>query len=246
MNQFEQIQNDQQQQMQQQQQQQQMQQQMQQQQQQKSSNGKKTSSLIILLLLLMMVSIGYAALSSSLNISGTSTIQETTWSIDSDDSDIECPSGVKCTVGPDNPETVTPDDGVPTPTNPDPVGAVIWMDGNTVYFKHVLTQPGDVFTFTTTFTNNGTIDAKVSNVTTSSLNATAQRFMTYTVTYADGTEIKTNDLLAAGESATFKVTVAYKRDISALPTAAELALINETADGHTGATSLFTVTYEQA
>ena len=216
------------------------------QQSQKSNNGKKTMVLILLLLLLMTVTVGYAVLSSSLNISGTSTIKNNTWDIDVNDADIVCPSGEVCTINPSNPETVTPDDGKVTPTNPDPTGAVIWMDGNTIYFKHILTVPGDVFTFNVTYRNNGTIDAKVSDVTTSSLNATAQNFMTYTVTYADGSAIQANDTLAAGQAATFKVTVAYKSTVTVLPTAAELALINETSDGHTGATSLFTVNYEQA
>ena len=216
------------------------------QEQKSQKNGKKSTALIILLLLLMTISVGYAALSASLNISGTSTISNNTWDIDTDDADIVCPTGEKCTIGPTNPEDVTPDDGKVTPENPNPTGAVIWMDGNTVYFKHVLTVPGDVFTFTTVYTNNGTIDAKVSDVTTSSLNATAQRFMTYNVTYDDGSAIQVGDTLAAGQSATFKVTVAYKSTVTTLPTAEELALINETADGHTGATSLFTVNYEQA
>ena len=52
-------------------------------------------------------------------------------------------------------------------------------------------------------------------------------------------------VLKAGQFATFKVTVSYK-NVSALPTAAELALINEIADGNTGATSLFSVSYVQA
>lgn len=207
---------------------------------------RKSLAVILLLLLITCISIGYAALSSSLNINGTSTITDAEWDVGPDgDGDITCPTGQTCTINPSNPDDVTPDDGKPTPENPDPKGAVIWMDGDTVYFKHVLTKPGDVFTFTTVYKNNGTIDAKVSNVTKSELNATAKNFMEYDVTYADGSEIKANDVLAAGSSATFKVTVKYK-NVSTLPTAAQLALINETADGHTGATSLFTVNYVQA
>jgi hypothetical protein len=194
----------------------------------------------------MTVSIGYAVLTATLNISGTSTIKNSTWDIDIGDTDITCPSGQKCTINPSNPDNVNPDDGTVTPSNPNPKGAVIWVDGNTVYFKHVLTLPGDTFTFNTTFHNNGTIDAKVSNVTKSSLNTTAQRFMDYTVTYANGNTVSAGDSLNAGSSATFKVTVSYKSTVTTLPTATELAQINETASGHTGATSFFTVTYEQA
>ena len=209
---------------------------------QEQRKERKSLALILLLLLITCISIGYAALSSSLNISGSSTINDAEWDVGpTNPDDIECPTGKKCTINPDNPDDVDPTD----PTDPSGPGSVIWMDGDTVYFKHVLSKPGDVFTFTTKYANNGTIDAKVSNVTTNELNATAKRFIDYSVTYADGSEIKKDDLLKAGQSATFKVTVSYK-NVSTLPTAAELALINETADGHTGATSLFTVNYVQA
>ena len=213
---------------------------------QKQKNGKKYIAILLLLLILMGVSVGYAALTSSLHINGTSTINNASWEIDANDNDITCPSGQVCTINPTNPDELTPDDGKVTPSHPNPNGAIIWTEGNTIYFKHLLTTPGDIFTFNCKFTNSGTIDAKVSNVTQSSLNTTAQRFMDYTVTYADGSTIRNGDVLLAGNSASFKVTVSYKSSVTALPTSAELAQINETASGHTGATSFFTVTYEQA
>jgi len=216
------------------------QQQLQQQLLQQSKSNKRYFAVIILLLLVLGLSVGYSILSANFNINGTSTIKSSTWEIGTGGADdIVCPTGEVCTINPNNPEDLTPDEDGPN-------GAIIWTDGNTVYFKHLLVQPGDVFTFTAKYTNTGSIDAEVASVVTSSLNATAQRFMTYEVTYADGTAIHEGDSLAAGTSATFKVTVAYKDTVEALPTAEELALINETSDGHTGATSLFTITYEQA
>ena len=214
------------------------QQQIQQQLQQQHKSTKRYFAVIILLILVLGLTVGYSILSTSFSINGTSTIKSSTWNISIEDNNIECPAGAICTIAPTDPDSLVPDEAGPN-------GAIIWLDGNTVYFKHVLASPGDVFTFNAKFTNSGSINAKVSSVTTSSLNATAQRFMTYNVTYADGTQVRAGDTLAAGASATFKVTVAYRNDISALPTAEELALINETSDGHTGATSLFTVTYEQ-
>lgn len=214
---------------------------------QRKGMGKKYLAVVLLLLLFIGISIGYAGLSSSLNISGSSTINDNTkWDIDVLDNSISCPNGEICQINPSNPGSLTPDDGKVTPENPNPTGAVIWTEGNTVYFKHVLTAPGDVFTFNTTFKNNGTLNAKVSDVVKSNLNTTAQNFMTYTVTYANGNTINVNDTLAAGQSATFKVTVTYKAEVQVLPTPQQLAEINETAQGHTGATSFFTVTYVQA
>ena len=212
----------------------------------------KYTIVILLLVIIAGLSIGFAALSSQLKVQGTSTISDSTWDIGIDDDGtggtggIEVPSGETATINPSNPESLTPDDGIPTPENPNPNGAIIWMDGNTVYFKHILKQPGDIFTFNVTYTNNGTINAKVANVTKSELNATAKNFMTYTATYSNGNEINEGDVLNAGSSVTYRITVEFKSGITTLPTAAELALINETAQGHTGATSLFTVTYEQA
>ena len=218
------------------------------QQQNQQGKGRKQSLLLLLLLLLVSVTVGYAVLSATLNIKGTTTVKSANWDIDIPD--VECPTGETCTFPPEC-EGQESCDVIPTPTdcdsNTDPtcVGGVLWMKGNTVYFKNVLEKPGDVFTFNATFRNNGTIDAKVSNVVKSELNATAQQFLTYTVTYADGSTINEGDLLNAGQSVTCKVTVTYKSTVTVLPTEQQLALINEIAEGHTGATSLFTITYEQ-
>ena len=218
--------------------------------------GKKSSIVIALLLLLAVITIGYASLSATLNINGTPKIKDNTWEVgpaeddpdDPDDDPIVCPSGEVCTINPTNPEELEPDDGVKVCTDPDdpntcnnPVGAVIWTDGNTVYFKHVLTEPGDVFTFTTKFTNTGSIDAKVASVTKTLFadGSPQKKFLTYDVTYADGTAVGEDDYLAAGTSHTFKVTVKYRNDINALPTTEEFNAIKET-------TTLFTVNYEQA
>ena len=208
---------------------------------QKNSKGKQKAFLLLLIVLLLGITVGFATLSSTLNIIGTSTVKNSSWDISTDDSDIECPSGKVCTINPSNPESLTPDDG----TGSNPNGAIIWMDGDTVYFKHLLSVPNEVFEFTVKYTNNGTVNAKVASVTKSQLNSTAQSFLTYDVTYEDGTAVAVNDSLAAGASATFKVRVAYK-NVSVLPTAAQLAQINETGAGKTGATSSFTVVYEQA
>ncbi len=202
--------------------------------QENQGKGRKTSIIIALLLLLAVVTIGYASLSATLNINGTSKIRDNTWNVSPSANDIECPQGEVCTINPENPTTVNPDDG----TGQDPTGAVIWMDGNTIYFKHILTEPGDTFTFTCKFKNNGSINAKVASVTKTELTETQAKFLTYDVTYADGTPVAANDPLNVDGSHTFKVTVTYK-NVDTLPTPEEYAQIQEFA-------SLFTVNYEQA
>lgn len=121
----------------------------------------------------------------------------------------------------------------------------IWMDGNTVYFRHTLVKPGDVFTFDATYKNGGNIDAKLANVTKSDLNSFAEQYLNYTVKYTDGSTISQNDPLNAGDSATYRVKVEYDPSITTLPDQATIDKINEKSEGHYGATSLFTVEYQQ-
>ncbi len=228
---------------------------------QKKKNEKK-KKVLLLLVLLLGITVGFATLSQTLNINGTSKIKGNTWDLSPDDTDpISCPQGEVCTINPQDetpprdPDDLTPDDGTQQCTDPsDPTtctpgnGGIIWMDGDNVYFKHLLSVPGDTFTFDYTLTNNGTVDAKVVGSTVGPLNGDATNiakdFIDYSATYDDGTAVAVGDTLAAGASVTFKVTVTYKSSVTTLPTEAQLALING-QDGN-GATSVFTVNYEQA
>lgn len=238
-------------------------------QQEQKQRGRKSATLLLLLILLVTITVGFAVLSTTLNISGTSKIvNEHDWCVgpkcgegQDECTDIEtcsnppitCPANEVCTIldcdaHEDHCENIpTPDTCTDKSREGEEgcKGAVIWMVGDTIYFKHILTKPGDVFTFNARFDNGGDLDAKVADVTKSELNATAQDFMTYDVTYSDDTAVSQNDELAAGSSVTYKVKVAYKSSVTTLPTEAQLALINETAQGHDGATSLFTVNYQQ-
>ena len=204
--------------------------------------------LIVLMVLVLSISIGYALLSTSLNINGQSRVKDAKWDIG--DITIECPEGEVCTINPDDPTNVPPDESTCKPTDPtdcdNGTGAVIWLDGDTVYFKHILTQPGDTFTFYASIKNKGNIKAKVSNVIKNELNTTARRFLNYTVTDANGNAINAGRALNVGDTLKVKVTVSYRTDIAALPTAAEISEINEEAEGHFGATSFFSVSFEQA
>lgn len=121
----------------------------------------------------------------------------------------------------------------------------VWMQGDTVYFKHILEKPGDKFELDVTYRNDGNIDAKLAGVTKSELNQYARQYMDYTVKYSNGSDVSVNDPLNAGSYATYRVNVSYKSTVTTMPDAATMALINEEAQGHYGATSLFTVNYQQ-
>ena len=65
----------------------------------RNSKGKKSVFLMLLAVLLLTITIGFATLSATLNINGTSKIKGNTWQIDvPDDDDIVCPQGQVCTI----------------------------------------------------------------------------------------------------------------------------------------------------
>ena len=228
----------------------------------RSKSKRKQNALLVLVALMAVLTIGYSVVSTNLTINGTSKIKNSTWEVEPGDGtdSIKCPTGEKCTINPQDddpsvdPETLEPDDGeTPTCTDPEdpttctgPYGAIIWMDGNEVNFKHLLVKPTDTFTFDVDFENNGTIDAKIADngVTMTGFSETAAKFLDYSVVYK-GTDTvpRAGDALAAGEKVTFTVTVTYKSTVTKLPTEEELAQINGTTNG---APTTFTVTYEQA
>ena len=251
------------------------------QQQKPGKKDKKMVLLLALLILLVSITIGYAILSTSFNIVGTSTIAGK-WCVgpkcgtgnnacdnvatcqnppivcpnndciitDCDKTPSTCncvsgecsgPTAIDCTQDPDKSDSTkcTCDaNGACTPK------AQVWLMGDSVYFRHTLNEPGDVFTFDTTYINGGNMDAKLGSFTKSTLNETAQSFLTYEVKYSDGSSIVQNEALNAGSSKTFRVTVTYK-NVQTLPTQEQINLINETANGHMGATSEFTANYVQ-
>lgn len=95
-----------------------------------------------------------------------------------------------------------------------------------------LTTPGDSVTYDFDVTNEGTFDAKISSITIpkptcagSGVNAEADETnvcnnLTYTLTYADGTQLAVDDTLTSGETKSLKLTLTYSSSINAeqLPT----------------------------
>jgi len=253
--------------------------------QEQSQRGRKSATLLLLLILLVTITVGFAVLSTSLNIKGSSAIADAEWCVgpqcnnqctDAENANcgiITCPPEEHCIITDCNTHpdhctcdqstgmcTPPPVDCTQDPDKSDPTKCTcnattgtcipnpdIWLVGDTVYFHHTLEKPRDVFTFNTKYTNGGNIDAKVSGFTANNFaNTTANKFLSYSASYSDNTAITVDtDELASGASATFKVTVAYK-DVEDLPTAAELAEINQMNEtGYAGAYSSFQVTYAQ-
>jgi len=168
----------------------------------KRRKNKKTALILVLILL---ISVGYAALASNLKINGSSKVNAAKWDVYWNNVQI-------------NENSVPADDNHK---------ARITDSAKTqVEFSVVLSEPGDFYEFTVDAVNNGTIDAMIashgivngvysdSSYTTS---ATLPKAVSYTVTYADGSEIQEKHLLAKKNgntptTETYKVRIEYRND----------------------------------
>lgn len=82
-----------------------------------------------------------------------------------------------------------------------------------VNFSIELLQPGEYYSFTVDIANRGGRDAIINNIKKTELTSKQKKFMNYTVTYEDGSEVKVDDTLDAGEVKTLKVYVVFKEDV---------------------------------
>ncbi len=153
---------------------------------------------LIIFVLLLFISIGYAVLSSTVNIQGVSKIRNANWDIHFENIAVN-------------------DDSVPIVAANDDRAAKIHDDDNRkVSFAITLDKPGDFYEFTVDAVNDGTIDAMVDTVV-SNLNGEPitelPSYLNYTVLLTSGNEILPNHLLASDTRETYIVRVEYKRDI---------------------------------
>ena len=165
------------------------------------NKDKRKKKLILLLILVLTVSIGYAAIATTLKINGTSQVKSARWNI--------YWSNPVVTTG-----SVT--NTLPTLT-----------ESNTIAtYTVTLNEPGDFYEFTIDATNAGSINAKIKEngvingiyeadeTTTRALPS----YVGYSVTYSDGTAVAPGDILRAANgntptTVTYKVKVWYKQDI---------------------------------
>lgn len=146
------------------------------------------------------VTVGYAALSTTLSITGKGTLSKNSWDIHFEN-------------------LVIVDNGASVVTT----APTIDSTKTKVSFNITLSKPGDTYEFTVDAVNKGTIDAMLSGFSATSLTTDQQKYLTYTVTYSDGATISTKDYLKKGTSETIRVRVRFKDDLTAtdLPSSAE-------------------------
>lgn len=151
---------------------------------------KKTRNLIIAVMALAIVAttVAYAALQTTLNISGSIVKKSGNWDIHFENVSNIVKSGEA---------TVT------TPK----------IAGSQLSFSATLTKPNDYISFTVDVKNSGTIDAVLSSIILSGEQDAKSKDVTYIVTYSDGTSIAKNDKLNVDDKRTIKFLVKYN-DVS--------------------------------
>lgn len=165
----------------------------------KKENSRTNYIVIALLVLVIGISIGYAALSATLNINGSSTIGKASWDVHFANI-IETAGGVTATKA----ATIT--------------------SGNAteVTYEVTLPTPGTFYEFTVDVVNAGSLDAKLSaDATVEGVSAAQAVYTKYSVVWSDtGVAPKTGDVITAGQKKTAKVRVEYNKDVTAaqLPT----------------------------
>lgn len=180
--------------------------------------GKKTLYYFIALSLVLSVvgiSVGFAAMSTQLNVNGTANVVPASWKVKF--SNLSSP-----TVEGDAEVVQAP---------------VIESDTHIGNYEVKLTKPGDSVEYTFDVVNEGSIDAELSTYTfnTPTITGTGDKAtqdaeivrnnLVYTLTYADGSAINTNDELNKEVTKSLKLTIGYKNDATELP-AKEVSVSN--------------------
>ena len=168
----------------------------------------KKSYVWLALFALIGITIGYAVLSTTLNINGKSTISKNTWDVHFDNINV-------------TDESV---EAVKLPTI---------EDDTTVDFEIALNMPGDFYEFTVDVVNNGTIDAMIESINkTPILTEEQAKYLDYTITCQNNLEITSKQLVKKDESVRLKVRVEIRKDIdpSDLPEVGDVLYLSFTAN----------------
>ena len=172
---------------------------------------KNKKFLVLAIALLLLISIGYAAISATLTISGTANISATSWNVYF--TNIQTTTGsVTASVAP----------------------SVSGTNTTSLNYTIVLEKPGDFYEFTVDVKNGGTINAKIAEngVTTTTLTSTQDTYINYSVTYLDGTAIQAGDKLAksgtvVNEVPTNKKTIKVRAEYDPNVTPEQLGALEE-------------------
>ena len=146
---------------------------------------------LFIVFLLVLISIGFAYLTTTLEINGIAGIGRNNWNIYFDN--------VVHLTGEDLATTK------PTTTG---------TNTKKLTYRINLNKPGDAYRFNVDIVNSGTLDAMITLINNTSLTSEQSKYIDYSVTYADGTELANKNLLAKSTRDKLLVSVIYKDNIS--------------------------------
>ena len=161
----------------------------------------KVIAVVALLVAVVGLSVAYAALSTTLEITGQATINSASWNVQFAAGESTKTGGTTFTA---------------------PTVSSTSISGLSV----TLTKPGDSYTYSFSIQNTGSINAKLGTVnigtisctgtdTTEATNTCAD--LTYSVTYADGTPFQVGDSLDSQTSKEAKLTISYNAAADSVP-----------------------------
>ncbi len=156
--------------------------------------NKRKNKILLLTIILLGVTIGFAALATTLKINGITSVLKPTWQIYWANP-VVAEGSVSNTlpeIGEDDKEA----------------------ENTKATWSATLALPGDYYEFTIDAVNTGSVDAMITNIEsvvydTNDIPVSLPDYVVYTVTYDDGTEVALNNFLAANSSQKYKVRVYY-------------------------------------
>ncbi len=178
--------------------------------------SKKRNTIMLLILLVCGITVGFALLSTTLYINGSGIVKGNKWDI--------------------HWENVANEDGVDAQT------PIIDSNKTTVTYEINLVNPGDFYSFTVDAVNAGTLDGVINSIENKFYESDGETeidlpsYLSYSITYDDGSSIEKGQRLDANQSKTYKVKVKYRTDVDS----SELPTTNKTI------ISKFSVEYVQA
>lgn len=143
-----------------------------------------TSTIFVFLGLFLFMGVGYSLIESMLEVKGELSVSETSWDIHFENFDYAL-------------DNVTND-------------PVVVTDATSIELNTVFENIGDKYEFSFDIKNNGTLPALIEAINNISLNDNQKKYIDYSFTYLDGTEIQENDLIKATESKRVHVLIQYK------------------------------------
>lgn len=158
----------------------------------KMRNNRFIPTILIVFICIVVagLSIAYASLSETLNISGKATLKGGSW-------DIAINNITEVSLTGEALELAKP-----------------VYNNTSLNLAISLTKAGDSAMYQFDVKNNGTIDARLSSINISGINPSISDYIDYQITYSGGTTLNIDDLLMNQETKNMKIMIKLKNDYS--------------------------------